>query len=490
MFPFFFGSTASSDEASKLPLFFHNTLTGKKERFTPIRSDHVGMYNCGPTVYDYVTIGNWRAYIFADTLRRVLEYNDFEVRQAMNITDVGHLISDADAGEDKMTLALTREGKPKTLEAMKEIADFYTDAFMQEMSTLNIRRPQVMPQASEHVEAMKALIATLMEKEYAYQTSDGVYFDVARFPDYGKLGNIKLQGQKEGARVEENPEKRSPYDFALWKRNDELGWEAPWGRGFPGWHIECSAMSMQYLGKQFDIHTGGIDHIPIHHNNEIAQSEAATGRQYVRFWLHNAFLNIEGTKISKSLGNTIKLRQLIEHGYDPLAYRYWLLTAHYKTPVNFTWNALDAAAQAYTRLERYFVETLLPLKGGEIDIAYRRRFHEAINDDLDTPKAIAIMWELIKDKDIEEKNKKATLLDFDRVLGLGLIQDKKKLRAQTHIRVVALKDLPEETRLLVIAREEMREKKDWAKADELRDEIKKQGYLVEDVSEGPKVTRA
>lgn len=489
MFPLFLGATQSSEEASKLPLFFHNTLTGTEDAFTPLKQDGVGMYNCGPTVYDYVTIGNWRAYVFADTLRRVLEYNDIKVTQVMNITDVGHLTSDADAGEDKMTLALAREGKPLTLEAMKEVADFYTNAFLEDLAQLNIKRPAALPRASEHVEAMEALIATLMEKEYAYKTSDGVYFDISRFPSYGKLGNIKLEGQKEGARVEENAEKRNPQDFALWKRNDNLGWDAPWGKGFPGWHIECSAMSMHYLGKQFDIHTGGIDHIPIHHNNEIAQSEAATGRQYVRFWLHNAFLNIEGTKISKSLGNAIKLHQLVEHGYDPLAYRYWLLTAHYKTPVNFTWNALDAAAQAYARLEKYFVETLLPLKGGEIDAAYRRRFHEAINDDLDTPKALAVVWELIKDKNVEGKNKKATLLDFDRVLGLGLIQDKKKLRTRTSISVVELKDLPEETRLLVIAREEMREKKDWAKADELREEISKQGYTVEDLPEGPKVTK-
>jgi cysteinyl-tRNA synthetase len=312
MFPFFLGATQSSEEASKLPLFFYNTLTGNKDTFTPLKQDGVGMYNCGPTVYDYVTIGNWRAYVFADTLRRVLEYNDIKVTQVMNITDVGHLTSDADAGEDKMTLALAREGKPLTLEAMKEVADFYTNAFLEDLAQLNIKRPAALPRASEHVEAMEALIATLMEKEYAYKTSDGVYFDISRFPSYGKLGNIKLEGQKEGARVEENAEKRNPQDFALWKRNDNLGWDAPWGKGFPGWHIECSAMSMHYLGKQFDIHTGGIDHIPIHHNNEIAQSEAATGRQYVRFWLHNAFLNIEGTKISKSLGNTIYIHNIID----------------------------------------------------------------------------------------------------------------------------------------------------------------------------------
>lgn len=487
---FFFGFTKSSDgEESKLPLFFHNTLSGEKEQFVPLRLDRVGMYNCGPTVYDYVHLGNWRANVFADCIRRTLEYNNFKVTQVMNITDVGHLTSDADQGEDKMTLALKREGKPLTLEAMKEVADFYVDAFMKDLEELNIKRPHAMPRASEHVEAMEALVATLLEKEYAYVTSDGVYFDVTRFPRYGKLGNISLEGQKEGARVEENPEKRNPQDFALWKKNTELGWDTSWGKGFPGWHIECSAMSMHYLGKSFDIHTGGIDHIPIHHNNEIAQSEAATGRQYAQIWMHNEFVNIEGTKFSKSLGNTIKLQQLIEHGYDPLAYRYWLLTAHYKTPVNFTWVALDAAAKAYMRLERYFVETLLPFKDGEINAEYRRRFHEAVNDDLDTPKALAIVWELIKDKNVEEKDKKVTLLDFDRVLGLGLIQNKKQLRTRKTLKVLPLTELPEEIRLLVIAREEMREKNEWQKADELRDEIIKHGYTLEDTPEGPKVTK-
>jgi cysteinyl-tRNA synthetase len=388
-----------------------------------------------------------------------------------------------------MSLALKRENKPMTLEAMKKVADFYTDAFVKDLAALNIKRPHKMPRASEHIEAQKALIATLLEKEYAYRTSDGVYFDISRFPTYGKLGNIDIEGERAGARVEENIEKRDPRDFALWKRNNELGWDTPWGKGFPGWHIECSAMSMQYLGKQIDIHTGGIDHIPIHHNNEIAQSEAATGRQYVQVWMHNAFVNIEGTKFSKSLGNTIKLHQLIEHGYDSLAYRYWLLTAHYNTPVNFTWTALDAAKQAYGRLEKYFVETLLPLKEGEVNTEYRRMFHEAINNNLDTPRAIALVWELIKNKEITEGDKKATLLDFDQVLGLGLIQDKNKFRAAVPIAVVELKDLPEEVRLMVIAREEMRDQKNWERADELRKEISDQGYTIEDLPKGPKVTK-
>lgn len=489
MLPFFFGTTSPDEKQSHLPVFFFNTLTGTLDEFHSLKPKQVGMYNCGPTVYDYAHIGNLRSFVFADTVRRVLEYNEYEVRQVVNITDVGHLTADSDNGEDKMSLALKREGKPVTLEAMKEIADFYTDAFIEDLASLNIKRPHVMPKATEHIEAQKALIATLIEKEYAYRTSDGVYFDISRFPAYGKLGNINLEGERAGARVEENIEKRNPQDFALWKRDNELGWDAPWGKGFPGWHIECSAMSMQYLGKQFDIHTGGIDHIPIHHNNEIAQSEAATGRQYVQYWLHNAFVNIEGTKFSKSLGNTIKLRQLIEHGYDPLAYRYWLLTAHYSTPVNFTWNALDAAKQAYSRMEKYFVETLLPLKEGEVHAEYRRKFHEAINNNLDTPRAIAIMWELIKDKEVTESDKKATLLDFDQVLGLGLIQDKKKFRTAIPISVVELKDLPEEVRLLVTEREKVRGEKNWEHADELREEISKLGYAVEDLPKGPKVTK-
>jgi cysteinyl-tRNA synthetase len=316
MFPFLFSGFTDPTEGAQPPLLLYNTLSRTKESFQPVHSDHVRMYNCGPTVYDFAHIGNLRSYVFADTLRRALLLNGYKVMQVVNITDVGHLTSDADEGDDKMTVALKREGKSLTIEAMREVADTYTAAFLDDLNALNIRKPSALPRASEHIQADIALIETLMQKEYAYETSDGVYFDTVRFKGYGKLGGIDTSALQEGARVARNEEKRNPTDFALWKKNSTLGWASPWGRGFPGWHIECSAMAMEYLGKEIDIHTGGIDHIGTHHNNEIAQSEAATGRPFARIWMHNAHILVEGTKFSKSLGNTIQLRQLQGHGFS------------------------------------------------------------------------------------------------------------------------------------------------------------------------------
>ncbi len=486
---FLFGFTDTKKEP---PLLLYNTLSGKKEPFEPLSGNEVRMYTCGPTVYDFAHIGNLRSYVFADTLRRTLEYSGLQVKQVMNITDVGHLTSDADAGDDKMVKALRREGKPMTLEALREVAKIYTSAFLEDVRALNIKEPHILCHATEHIDAMIALIETLIQKEYAYKTSDGVYFDTARFTDYGKLGNRAQVAQEAGARVVVHTEKRNPADFALWKLSAEegLGWDAPWGRGFPGWHIECSAMSMQYLGKSFDIHTGGIDHIPIHHNNEIAQSEAATGRPLARFWMHGAFLNSEGAKVAKSVGNTIYLRSLVEHGFPALAYRYFLLTAHYRSPMNFSFLALEGAKTAYLRLVKYFVEELLDKTDGTPSDVYTLRLKEALFNDLDTPRAVALLWVLVKDTTLSSADKRATLLEFDKVLGLGLKEIRKDAAlGMTQIAVVPLKDLPEEARLLVIAREEMREAKNWERADELRDELATLGYSVKDTDEGTEVMR-
>lgn len=484
-FPFFAGNTDT--EGATVPLLLHNTLSGEHERFEPLKDDFVRLYSCGPTVYDSVHIGNLRAYLLSDVLRRTLRYNGFKVKQVMNTTDIGDLAS---SGEDKMAIAVKREGKPMTLEAMREVADIHIASFLKDIEAMNIKRPHALPRPSDCIPEQIALIETLLQKSYAYQTTDGVYFDTARFPTYGKLGNIDLEGLKEGARVEEHPEKRNATDFALWKKGDEIGWDSPWGQGIPGWHIECSAMAMAHLGKQIDIHTGGEDLARIHHNNEIAQSEAATGKLFARYWLHNAFLNIDDTKISKSLGNTVQLRNLTEAGYPPLAYRYWLLTAHYRTPVNFSWSALDGSRQALTRLYRFFFEDLSKALIGTVDSAYELRFHQAINDDLDMPKAVALLWELVKDDTVSPQDKKATLLHMDKVLGIGLMRKDEAQQVVVSVAPIALKDLPEEVRLLVIAREEMREQKKWDKSDELRSEITELGFSLEDHPDGVRLYKA
>lgn len=449
-----------------------NTLGRKKEVFEPLKAGQVKMYSCGPTVYDYVTVGNLRAVVFPDILRRTLEYAGCKVLQVMNLTDFGHLTSDADQGEDKMTVALKREGKELTMDNMLALAGFYAEAFKKDIAALNVETPRVMPRASEHVRGMVAYIKALMEKGYAYKTSDGVYFDVAKFPTYGVLGG---SASVDHARIAPNSEKHDPRDFALWKFDPNLGWDASWGRGFPGWHIECTAMSTEYLGKTFDIHTGGIDHIPIHHTNEIAQAEAANGKSYARYWMHNEFITVDGTKISKSLGNTITLRQLIDRGIHPLSYRYWLLTGHYRSPMNFTWDSVAAAQTARERALRVFADLS---QGGSIDAMYRERFAKALYDDLNTAEALAVMWEVIKDEKLAPGVKRATLLDFDRVLGIGF-------SSRAEASKVPVSTVPEEVRTLVTEREAARKAGDWGRADALRVEIEKSGYLVEDTTKGP-----
>ncbi|MDB9944473.1 cysteine--tRNA ligase [bacterium] len=470
----------------RLPLNLYNTLTQEKSTFTPLKDDAVRMYSCGPTVYDYVHIGNHRSYIFADILKRTLQYNGYSVLHTMNLTDFGHLTSDADSGEDKMTKGLKREGKPITIEAMRELADTYIEAFMDDLDELGIVHATKYTRASDYVKEQIALIKTLADKGYTYETSDGVYFDISKFPEYGKLGNVDIEKLKDGARIEVNEEKRHPADFALWKKG-LLGWESAWGKGFPGWHIECTAMSFATLGKQIDIHTGGEDLKYTHHNGEIAQAEAATGKcPYVQYWMHNAFISIDGAKISKSLGNGISLKQIKDRGYSALVFRYWILGGHYRTQMNFTFEALDSAKQALFRIKRYLFEDYKNAKGS-VDSAYQQRFQEAINDDLDTPKALAILWELIKDNSISDGDKAATLRDMDTVLGIGL--NDKPDEVIRELGILSPEDIPDDVQALIEERQAARVAQNWDEADRLREAINLKGYSLEDSPDGPKVTK-
>jgi len=465
---------------------FFNTLTGEKEVFTPIRAGEVRMYHCGPTVYDYAHIGNLRPYILADLLRRLFEARNCRVTQVINITDVGHLVGDGDEGMDKIEAGAEREQK-----TVQEIVTHYTNQFYTDLGALNIKTADTLfPRASEHIPEQITLLKTLEEKGYTYKTSDGIYFDTARFPEYGKLGHIDLAGLQEAARVEKNPEKRNPTDFALWKfspkgseseKKRAQEWDSPWGVGFPGWHLECSAMAMKYLGKTFDIHTGGIDHIPTHHNNEIAQSEAATRRPYARYWLHSEFITIDGTKISKSLGNVITLQHITEQEMSPLAYRYWLLSGHYRTQMNFTWEALKGAQNALVKLYRYATE--LPATGGAILPEYQSRFLAHLHNDLDTPGAIAVMWEMARDKDRALADVRATLEYADALLGLQIFPTE-ETSLQKIASPIPIEALPPEVAALVAQREEARATKEWSRADTLRDEIAQHGFTISDTPQG------
>jgi cysteinyl-tRNA synthetase len=495
LFSNIFGTRKKKVE-EKTPLMLFNTLSGDKEVFVPLPGKMVRMYNCGPTVYDYQHIGNLVPYVFADTLRRTLEYNGYSVKQIINITDVGHLTSDADEGEDKLEKSAKKEGR-KVTEIIKDVSK----AFFNDLKKLDIDITRIeFPRATKHIEAQTRLVQTLEEKGYTYKIKDGIYFDTSKFEGYGKLGNIDIEGLKEGARVEKVVEKKNSTDFALWKFSPKVGvrqqeWKSPWGVGFPGWHLECSAMAMTLLGNQIDIHTGGIDHIPIHHNNEIAQSESVTGKQFVKYWLHSAFITIEGKKIAKSVGNTIYLRNVEDKGISPIAFRYWLLTSHYRSNTNFTWEALEGAGSALFRLHKHFVEKLgLPAQAGKVNgavlVEYQKKFHEAVNDDLDTPKAIALIWELIKDKEISKEDVRATILEFDKVLGLGFSEGNRKLKKMLALKVVPHDDLPKEVQKLVDERSKARKEKDWKKADEARTAIQSKGYTVEDTPRGPKVSKS
>ncbi|MBP6866137.1 MAG: cysteine--tRNA ligase [Candidatus Pacebacteria bacterium] len=454
---------------------FYNTLTRTKEEFVPIDPKEIRMYTCGPTVNNYAHIGNLRSYVFADILQKTLEYSGFEVKRVMNITDIGILSSDADSGEDKMTAALIREGKELTLPSMRELAEFYADKFKEDLKSLSIKEPAGIYFASDYVKEDAELVEKLEEKGYAYQTSDGIYFDTARMPDYGVLTGGKTKRDEEHARITENPEKKNPEDFALWKFNTTMGYESKWGRGFPGWHLECSAIGLKFLGEQFDIHTGGIDLIPTHHTNEIAQSESATGKKpFVKFWLHSEHVDMANQKMAKSAGNFVKLGTIIEKGINPLAYRFWLLMAHYHTKMNFNWEALEASEVALKRLYRQYLD--LRESVGSIDPTYQQKFRERISDDLDTPRAISLLWDLTKDEKVSDADKKATILDFDKVLSLGFANLKED-------------EVPEEIQKLVLEREEARKNKDWERSDEIRGATAGMGYQIEDTDSGPKVSK-
>jgi len=456
-----------------------NTLTGNVEEFKPLNEKEIGMYNCGPTVYNYAHIGNLRAYVFSDTLRRTLEYlyPESKIKQVVNVTDIGHLSDDGDEGEDKMTKALKREGKPMTLEAMRELADFYFLKFKEDLKLLNIETPEHFPFASDHISDEISLINKLIEKKYTYNTSDGIYLDTSRIKEYGKLG-LSSSGE---SRITVNPEKKNPRDFALWKFDEKLGYIAPFGKGFPGWHIECSAMSMKYLGETFDIHTGGIDHIPIHHNNEIAQSESVTGKPLARFWLHNAFVNISNDKMAKSGEDFIRLQSLVDRGIHPLAYRFWLLQANYDSPVSFTFESLMSAQSGLENLTNKFRE--LGEKNGKVVTEYNKKFISAIENNLNTAEGLALVWKLLDDKKISPEDKRVTILDFDKVLGLNF--DK---LAQDLKREISFNELPEEIQNLIKEREEVRKNKNWEKADLIRNELEKRGYIIDDTPEGPKIS--
>ncbi len=462
---------------AKHKLYLYNTLGRQKQEFKPLKPPTVGMYTCGPTVYNYAHLGNLRTYIFEDILKRVLLYNGYQVKHVMNITDVGHLTGDRDMGEDKIEAGAKREGKTAA-----QIAEFYTQAFLKDLAHLNIIEPDIWCRATDHIKEQIELIKKLEEKGYTYRTSDGIYFDTAKFPNYTKLSGQNIEALREGARVEKNEEKKNPTDFALWKFSPpgvkrQMEWPSPWGVGFPGWHIECSAMSMKYLGEQFDIHCGGIDHIDVHHTNEIAQSEAATGRQpWVRYWLHGAFLNIAGgKKMAKSEDNFLTLKNaLLDNNISPLAFRFAALSVHYRKPMEYSLAAMQNAQKSLNHL--YNQVRALAGKKGKVSLKYKNKFLAAANDDLNMPQALAVAQEMLK-SDLPAPDKLATILDFDRVFGLRLTGAVKTKSS----------DLPPAVKELAQKRQAARQAKDWAESDRLRAEIEKLGYRVEDTADGSRV---
>lgn len=456
----------------------YNTLTRKKEEFAPLDGKTVRMYSCGPTVYNFAHIGNMRTYIFMDILRRTLRYEGYKVKGVMNITDVGHLLSDADEGEDKMEKAAKEQRK-----SPYEIADFYTKVFFDDLKKLNIGKPELTPKATEHIREMLDFVYTLCEKGYGYETSDGIYFDISKFPAYGQLSGINLEDQKAGARVEVNDEKRSPFDFAIWKKAPKehiMQWDSRWGKGYPGWHIECSAMSKKYLGEVFDIHTGGVDHIPIHHENEIAQSYGYSGKNPAKFWMHGEFMLVNNGKMSKKLGNTYLVSQLEEMGYSPMCFRYFCLNTHYRKKLNFTFEGMDGAKTAYARL----CALVAKHREGENDVsdeklaAYRKEFEEDVTDDLNVPGAMGVLWTMLK----EPASRKiyALALEMDKIFGLKLDEAKAE---------EVKEEFPAEITAIANERAAARAAKDWGKSDELRAKLDELGYAVKDTKEGYTLTR-
>jgi len=459
-----------------MALKIHNSLSRSLEEFKPLTDKAVGLYTCGPTVYNYPHIGNYRAYIFGDILKRYLEYCGYEVTHVMNITDV----------DDKTIRDSQAEGK-----SLKEFTEFYTKGFFEDRDALNILPANIYPKATDYIAEMLLLTETLLEKGYAYKESDGsVYFNIQKDKEYGKLSHFKLDDLKENAKgrlKSDEYDKDNAQDFALWKAWDkadgDVFWdpqvllekETPLSKGRPGWHIECSAMSIDTLGETFDIHTGGVDNIFPHHENEIAQSECATGQMFVKYFMHNEHLLVDGKKMSKSAGNFYTLRDIVEKEFEPLAFRYWLYMGHYRTKVNFTFEALEGASIALKKLYQAFYP-LISLPTGSISPSFKEKFMKSMDNDLNTPQALAVLWEVVQDQDLSLADKKATLLDFDTVFGFGLVDLKEDI-------------IPEEIKIMAQAREHAREQKEWAKSDELREEIKQLGYEVKDTESGPVILK-
>ncbi len=464
----------------------YNTLSRKIEEFQPSNPPNVTFYSCGPTVYDYTHIGHMRTYTNNDVLKRTLVYLGYKVKHVMNITDVGHLSGDNDTGEDKMEKGAKKYGK-----TVWDLAKFYTDFFFKTTDALNITRPDVICKATDHIQAMIDLIKRLQENGYVYNTKEGLYFDTRKFDDYGKLSGQKKEDKIQKAReeVHVDPDKKNPADFALWLKrvgrfkNHSMHWDSPWGDGFPGWHIECSAMSMKYLGDTIDIHAGGIDHIPVHHENEIAQSEGATHKQFVKYWFHNNFMTVDNRKMSKSLNNFFTIEDLEKHRIEPLSLRLLFLQSHYRQSLNFTWESVQGAQEAYKKLKEYVLllkeqrdrTVLSEKKLNQID-QFRMRFAQSIGNDLQTPQTIAVMWEMLK-SNIPSPDKLDLLYDFDQVFGLKLneIQDTK---------------IPDAVRVLADQRQQARTVGDFKTSDELRKKIRELGYSIEDTAKGYQLKRS
>ena len=460
-----------------MDIFFSNTLTRKKELFKPIDEKEVRIYSCGPTVYKDATIGNLRTNIFQDVLRRVLRYNGYKIKHVMNITDVGHLVSDGDEGEDKMIKSAKEEHK-----SPEEIARHYTKLFFDDLKALNIETPEIVCKATDHIKEMLEYVETLVEKGYAYETSTAIYFDVSKLDKYPVLSNLNVEDQKAGARVEVDPEKKNSYDFALWIKAPEnhlMKWDSPWGPSYPGWHIECSAMGQKYLGEQFDIHTGGIDLIPTHHENEIAQSKGYCGKIPANYWLHGEYLLIDGGKMSKSLGNVYLLKDIINRGYNPLSYKLFSYSSHYRNKLNFTWEAIAGAEKSLERLKngyRLHLNGTDDVEDEEVN-NFEERFHKAINDDLNMPLAMGVVWEVVRNNKKSSKLAKL-LLKFDEVLGLKIDEEDEKKE-----------DIPEEILSLIEERKIARENRNWEESDRLRDLINSKGYNIKDTKDGVEVTK-
>ncbi len=458
-------------------LKIYNTLTRQKEVFATIKKKKVGIYSCGPTVYGNQHIGNMYAYVQWDAFVKFLRFSGYKVKWVMNITDVGHMTSDQDTGEDKMEKGAKREGLTPW-----DIAKKYTAQFLESADSLNITRPDILCKATEHIKEQISLVKKIEKNGFAYKTSTGLVFDTAKFPDYAKFANLNLEKQEAGARVEVDPEKKKPWDFLLWVTNQPehiMIWDSPWGKGFPGWHIECTAMSTKYLGNKFDIHTGGKEHIPVHHTNEVAQAFGAFGDQTANFWLHNEWLLIDGVKVSKSLGNIVLVQDIVNKGFDPLSFRYLTLTSHYRQGLNFSWQSLEAAQTALENLRQKYNE--FRAHKGKVDkkIAQAEvaKFMEFIENDLNFPQAIGLIWQIVKNGQITDYEKYLILVECDKVLGFNLGK------------IATKATIPSEIEEFVAQRESARKSKDWAKADTIRREIELKGYLVEDSATGSKITK-